>query len=115
VIGGEAPVALRRAVMMAEGWYGFYLDLPQTRRLVRALRQLAGECERPAALGPLELTVTPAGPLDKAAVDQYAELGVDRLVLLPQPDAGPAQRHAPVPMDRILRNIDTVARQILGS
>ena len=115
VIGGEAPVALRRAVMMAEGWYGFYLDLPQTRRLVRALRQLAGECERPAGLGRLELTVTPAGPLDKAAVDQYAEVGVDRLVLLPQPDAGPAQRHAPVPVDRILRNIDTVAQQILGS
>jgi probable F420-dependent oxidoreductase len=115
VIGGEAPVALRRAVMMAEGWYGFYLDLPQTRRLVRALRQVAGECERPAALGRLELTVTPAGPLDKAAVDQYTELGVDRLVLLPQPDAGPAQRHAPVPVDCILRNIDTVAQQILGS
>jgi hypothetical protein len=36
-------------------------------------------------------------------------------VLLPQPDAGPAQRHAPVPVDRILRNIDTVAQQILGS
>ena len=55
------------------------------------------------------------GRTDKAAVDQYAELGVDRLVLLPQPDAGPAQRHAPVPVDRILRNIDTVAQQILGS
>jgi hypothetical protein len=58
--------------MMAEGWYGFYLDLPQTRRLVRALRQVAGECERPAGLGRLELTVTPAGPLDKAAVALFA-------------------------------------------
>jgi hypothetical protein len=58
---------------------------------------------------------TPAGPLDKATVDEYAELGVDRLVLLPQPDATPAGRHAFVPVDRILRNIDTVAHQILGS
>jgi hypothetical protein len=89
--------------------------VPETGRLVRALRQLVTECGRPAGLGPLELTVTPAGPLDKAAADRYAELGVDRLVLLPQPDANPAQRHAPVPVDRILRNIDTVAQQILGT
>jgi len=113
VIGGEAPAALRRAVTMANGWYGFYLDVQETRRYVAALRQLAQEYERPAGLGRLELTVTPAGPLDKSVVDQYAELGVDRLVLLPQPDAAPSQRHTPVPVDRILRNIDAVAEQII--
>lgn len=114
VLGGEAPAALRRAVTMADGWYGFYLDVPQTRRYVEQLRRLAQRCERPAGLGRLELTVTPAGPLTKAVVDQYAELGIDRLVLLPQPDASPSQRHTPVAVDRIFRNIDSVAQQITG-
>jgi probable F420-dependent oxidoreductase len=115
VIGGEARGALRRAVTMADGWYGFYLDLQETRSYVEALRQLAREWERPAELGRLEITVTPAGPLDRAVVEQYTELGVDRLVLLPEPDAGPAQRHVPIPADRILRNIDAVAEQIIAS
>lgn len=70
--------------------------------------------QRPAGLGRLEITITPAGPLNEAAVARYAELGVDRLGLLPPPDAGPAQRHVPVPADRILRSIDTVARQSIG-
>src|SRR5258708_6709327 len=113
VLGGEAPAVLRRAVTMADGWYGFYLDPQETSRQVTTLRQLAQEYERPAGLGKLELTVTPAGPLDKAVVGQYAELGLDRLVVFPQPDAGPSRRHAPVPADRILRNIDAVAELVI--
>src|SRR5262249_36833872 len=94
VVGGGAPAALRRAVTMANGWYGFGLTLAQAAEGVAILRQLAQEHERPADLGPLEVTVTPIGPLDRATVDQYEELGVDRLVLLPDPSADRAQRHA---------------------
>ena len=114
VIGGEAAAALRRAVLMAEGWYGFHLDLEETRQLAAALRKLASEHDRPARLGRLEVTVTPAGPVDKAACDQYAELGVDRLVLLPRPEAGPRERHVPVPLDDILRTIDATAEQLIA-
>lgn len=114
VVGGEAPIALRRAVTMANGWYGFATTPAEAARYITALRRLAQQHERPADLGRLELTVTPVGPLDRATVDQYQELGVDRLILLPEPEAQRGQRHAPVPVDRILHNIDTVAAALLA-
>ena len=55
------------------------------------------------------MTVTPAGPLNRATVEQYQKLGVDRLVLLPEPEAERERRHQPVPVDRILHNIDAAA------
>lgn len=113
VVGGEAPSALRRAVTMANGWYGFATTPAEAARHIAELRRLTQEHERPAHLGQLELTVTPVGPLDRATVDQYQELGVDRLVLLPEPEAERGRRHAPVPVDRILHNIDTVAGTFL--
>jgi hypothetical protein len=99
---------------VGNGWYGFALDLPQAEHCVTAVREAAGQHERPGELGRLEVSVTPAGPMDLATAGQYAELGVDRLVLLPQPDAERPQRHAPVPAGQILRNIDTVADQVIA-
>lgn len=61
VLGGEAPAALRRAVTMANGWYGFSLTPAETGQYAAALQRLAQEHERPAHLGRLELTVTPLG------------------------------------------------------
>jgi probable F420-dependent oxidoreductase len=112
VVGGESTAALQRAAAMADGWYGFYLEPSETGDAVGALRRFGAELARPASLGPLEITVTPRGPFDRRTVEQYERLGVDRLVLLPQPDASPADRHRPVPLDRIKRNIDAVAREV---
>lgn len=73
------------------------------------MRRLAQEHERPSGLGRLELTVTPVGPLNRAIVDRYEDLGVDRLVLLPAPEPEPERRYAPEPVGRILHNIDIAA------
>ena len=113
VVGAESRRALRRAAIAANGWYGFSLDLAETRRFVNTLRALTIEHERPAELGRLEITVTPSGPLTRSAVGQYEELGVDRLVLLPQPDAERAERHNPLRLEQILRNVDLVADHLL--
>jgi len=52
--------------------------------------------------------------LDRSTVDRYAELGVDRLILLPQPDADRADPHVPASADRIMANIGRVAEQIIA-
>lgn len=84
VLGATAPPAFRRAVRRANGWYGFALDPDAAARAIAGLEEAARRVERPAALGRLELTVTPPPGLpDAGALARYAELGVDRLVLLP--------------------------------
>lgn len=45
----------------------------------------AGKVERPAALGRLEITVTPRDPLTPKGAAEFAALGVDRLVVIPDP------------------------------
>lgn len=85
IVGGHSAPAFRRAVRRANGWYGFALAPDAVASCVDGLRRAAAQVERPATLGELELTVTPpAGPIDAATVDQYRQLGVTRLVMLPR-------------------------------
>ena len=114
VIGGESPSALRRAVTMANGWYGFGLTLEQTKQHLENLRRIAGQHARPADLGNLEITVTPVGPFDRRTVEAFAAAGVHRLVVLPNHEASHAERHCPVLLDHILRNIETVSQIVAG-
>jgi probable F420-dependent oxidoreductase len=88
VVGGRSAPAFRRAVTQAHGWYGFGLDVGDTRKFVAALSEAGRKHRRPAELGPLEISVTPPGyeVPDKALVEAYAEAGVHRLVLRPRPD-----------------------------
>ncbi|MEN8183846.1 MAG: hypothetical protein ABFS46_15060, partial [Myxococcota bacterium] len=74
--------ALRRAVRRGNGWYGFLHDLDATRRALAGLEEAAREVERPAELGPLEISVTPPPSLDLDRVRRYADLGVHRLIPL---------------------------------
>lgn len=108
VMGGHTGAAFRRAVTHGNGWYGFALDVEKTAGCVAGLRAAAERHERPAGLGELEITVTPAGRLDRAAVERYAELGVHRLVLLPRHAPG-ADRAAPLDGDAITAFIEDVA------
>jgi probable F420-dependent oxidoreductase len=88
VVGGRTPPAYRRAVSQGHGWYGFGLDVAETQNSVAALREAAKKTSRPAALGTLEISITPPGfdVPDKGTIEAYAAAGVDRLILRPRPD-----------------------------
>lgn len=80
VMGGHGPEALRRAVRHAQGWYGFALDPAATAQCLDGLRAAEREHGRPAHLGPLEISITPAATISTETVRQYADLGVQRLI-----------------------------------
>ena len=83
VVGGTSPAALRRAILRGNGWYGFLRDLETAKADLAGLAAGRREVERPAALGALELSVTPLPRVDLDTAQRYRDLGVDRLVLLP--------------------------------
>jgi len=87
VVGGRTAPAFRRAVEQGHGWYGFALDPARTATALEGLREAAARVARPAHLGPLEISVTPARgtTIDAATAHEYARLGVHRLILMPPP------------------------------
>lgn len=89
VVGGRSPGAYRRAVEQGAGWYGFGLSPDRTAEAIAGLRAAGERYERPAALGDLEISVTPRGPVTPEDAKRYATLGVDRLILR-QPTDGDA-------------------------
>jgi len=82
VLGGLSAPALRRAARCGNGWYGFALDHAATEAAITGLRAAERAGGRRSELGRLEISVTPAGRLDADAVARYADLGVDRLVVI---------------------------------
>jgi probable F420-dependent oxidoreductase len=86
IVGGRTPAAFRRAVEHGHGWYGFGLDVEQAAHDIEALRETEQHYQRPGALGRLEISVTPPGyDIEPGTVELYAAIGVDRLILRPQP------------------------------
>ena len=82
VVGGHTDAAFRRAARHADGWYGFLIGLramAEHREALDAASEAAGR-ERP-----LHVSVSPSRPLDPDTVAAYAELGVDRLIVIPPP------------------------------
>lgn len=107
--GGTTARARRRIIERAHGWYLFGTDIEETRASLAAIDREQEEVERPAALGPLEITVSPAEEVDPAVLAAYESFGVDRVVLFPNQGAPPEQRFLPVPERELLAAVDRAA------
>jgi alkanesulfonate monooxygenase SsuD/methylene tetrahydromethanopterin reductase-like flavin-dependent oxidoreductase (luciferase family) len=107
VMGGHTAAAFRKAVTHSHGWYGFALDPARTEKCLDGLRVAAERYERPAHLGPLEISVTPAGRTDRESVEAFAAMGVHR-------HAPGADRSAELGKDAILGFIDDIATNHIG-
>jgi probable F420-dependent oxidoreductase len=79
VMGGWSKAALRRAARHAQGWYGFGLDPAATADAVAGIRAEAAAIGRD--LSGFVVTATPTVRMNEALVREFADAGVDELVL----------------------------------
>ncbi len=112
VLGGGSEAAVRRAIRLADGFYAFGVDLAWMRELNEFVDRVLRHEGRPDELGDLEIIVTPIDGQTPDQVRRYEELGVDCLVALPGDVTDRSQRHRPVPIDEILRTIETLSALI---
>jgi probable F420-dependent oxidoreductase len=82
IVGGMSASAFRRALLRGNGWYGFARDLAAAKGDLAGIAAERGRVQRPAELGALELSITPPRAVDEAGARAYADLGVDRLILM---------------------------------
>ena len=82
VVGGHTERAHLRAARHADGWYGFMVGL---RAMAEQRESLDRAIERAGRERPLHVSISPSRRLDPDTVTAYAELGVNRLIVVPPP------------------------------
>jgi probable F420-dependent oxidoreductase len=81
VVGGRSEGAYRRTVRYCAGWFGYNMDLAQTKEQIAAIAAARDKYGRPAELGDVEISVAHKEVLSRDVIAQYAEAGVSRLLL----------------------------------
>jgi probable F420-dependent oxidoreductase len=104
VMGGHSAAAHVRAARHADGWYGFMIGLRAMTEQRDSLRRAVEETGRGDR--PLHISVSPARPLDEEVVGAYAELGVDRLTVVPPPK---------LPLDGLVDFVESNAPDRVGA
>jgi probable F420-dependent oxidoreductase len=80
IVGGYADAALRRAVRFGAGWYGFNRDPAATKDMLHRLDAAFEKAGRKRGQD-FEIIITPPASMPIDAMQKYAEIGIDRLVV----------------------------------
>jgi probable F420-dependent oxidoreductase len=80
IVGGYADAALRRAVRFGAGWYGFNRDPAATKQMLTRLDEAFAKAGRSRDRN-FQIIITPPLTMPIDAMQEYADLGVHRLVV----------------------------------
>lgn len=107
VIGGMSPAAYHRAIACGDGWFGANLREAEVAKSIESLRVAADKAAMPERYEQLEISVSPRGIVDLERVQQFASLGVSRLILRP-----PFVKGSHKLLDDALRFIENTAKAL---
>jgi probable F420-dependent oxidoreductase len=106
LMGGESPVALKRAARFGDGWFGVRHTPESAAAIIKRLRALRGRD------GPFEIVVEPVpAPPTLDDMRRFRDAGVDRLTFNPKVVAG-GQKTLQACLDGLSRFAETVMNRI---
>src|SRR5216683_2456842 len=80
VFGGHTKAAYERSARLAQGWFGFALDVDGARVCIAGVKAACQKAGR--RFEDLEISVCPRGRVDRDTAKRFADAGVQRLILL---------------------------------
>jgi probable F420-dependent oxidoreductase len=102
VFGGHTKAAYERSARLAQGWFGFALDVDGAKACIEGVKAACTKAGR--KFEDLEISVCPRGRVDRDAAKRFAEAGVQRLILL----------HREADQAGILRFIVETEKELIG-
>ncbi len=102
VFGGHTKAAYERSARLAQGWFGFALDVDGAKACIAGVKAACQKAGR--KFEDLEISVCPRGRVDRDAAKRFADAGVQRLILL----------HREADQAGILRFIGETEKALIG-
>ncbi|MGH8012539.1 MAG: TIGR03619 family F420-dependent LLM class oxidoreductase [Candidatus Binataceae bacterium] len=82
IFGGKSTYAFSRTARLADGWFGYGLDLDASTKCIEGIRRACARHGR--RFEEIEISITPKAALDLDLAHRYEDLGVQRLIVAPR-------------------------------